>query len=69
VGHKRDLPAEEVVTSATLRLTVWQNLLISDIPEEKIPAVQDSLEAIAVRRLFSWSRIIAILLDIISVWN
>ncbi len=30
--------------SGTIRLTVWQNLLISDIPEEKIPAVQREIE-------------------------
>jgi ferredoxin-nitrite reductase len=32
--------------SGTIRLTVWQNLLISDIPEDKIPAVKEWLEAI-----------------------
>ncbi len=32
--------------SGTIRLTVWQNLLISDIPEEKIPAVKEWLEGI-----------------------
>jgi ferredoxin-nitrite reductase len=32
--------------SGTLRLTVWQNLLISDIPEQKVPAVQDWLQGI-----------------------
>ncbi|MBV9864117.1 MAG: NirA family protein [Abitibacteriaceae bacterium] len=30
--------------SGTLRLTVWQNLLVSDIPEAKIPAVQEELK-------------------------
>jgi ferredoxin-nitrite reductase len=32
--------------SGTIRLTVWQNLLISDIPEDKIAAVKDWLESI-----------------------
>jgi ferredoxin-nitrite reductase len=32
--------------SATIRLTVWQNLLISDIPAERIPAVQQEIEAL-----------------------
>jgi ferredoxin-nitrite reductase len=32
--------------SGTIRLTVWQNLLISDIPEEKIGAVKEWLESI-----------------------
>jgi ferredoxin-nitrite reductase len=31
--------------SGTLRLTVWQNLLISDIPNPQIPQVQSELEA------------------------
>jgi ferredoxin-nitrite reductase len=30
--------------SGTIRLTVWQNLLISDIPHEKIPLVQRELQ-------------------------
>jgi ferredoxin-nitrite reductase len=32
--------------SGTIRLTVWQNLLISDIPEDKTEAVREWLEAI-----------------------
>jgi ferredoxin-nitrite reductase len=36
--------------SGTIRLTVWQNLLISDIPDDKIPAVKKWLEAIG----FHW---------------
>jgi ferredoxin-nitrite reductase len=32
--------------SGTIRLTVWQNLLISDIPDEKLPSVKDELAAI-----------------------
>jgi len=32
--------------SGTIRLTVWQNLLISDIPDDKLPAVGEELEAI-----------------------
>jgi ferredoxin-nitrite reductase len=32
--------------SGTIRLTVWQNLLISGIPEEKIPTVKMELEAL-----------------------
>jgi ferredoxin-nitrite reductase len=32
--------------SGTLRLTVWQNLLISDIPEAQIPAVLPEIEAL-----------------------
>jgi ferredoxin-nitrite reductase len=32
--------------SGTIRLTVWQNLLISDIPHERIDAVKDGLAAI-----------------------
>jgi ferredoxin-nitrite reductase len=32
--------------SGTIRLTVWQNLLISDIPQEKIEAVKSELAAI-----------------------
>jgi ferredoxin-nitrite reductase len=32
--------------SGTLRLTVWQNLLISDIPEDKVSAVRQWLEAL-----------------------
>lgn len=32
--------------SATIRLTVWQNLLISDIPAERIPAVKQEIEAL-----------------------
>ncbi len=32
--------------SGTIRLTVWQNLLISDIPEERIPKVKTELEAL-----------------------
>lgn len=32
--------------SGTIRLTVWQNLLISDIPEERISAVKQELEAL-----------------------
>ena len=32
--------------SGTIRLTVWQNLLISDIPEEQIPSVKADLEAL-----------------------
>jgi ferredoxin-nitrite reductase len=30
--------------SGTIRLTVWQNLLISDIPEDDVPAVKTKLE-------------------------
>jgi ferredoxin-nitrite reductase len=30
--------------SRTLRLTVWQNLLISDVPDEKVEAVQEALK-------------------------
>jgi ferredoxin-nitrite reductase len=32
--------------SGILRLTVWQNLLISDIPEDKIPAIKQWLESL-----------------------
>ena len=32
--------------SGTLRLTVWQNLLISDIPEAALPAAKAALEAL-----------------------
>lgn len=32
--------------SSTLRLTVWQNLLISDIPEDQVPAVKAELEGL-----------------------
>ncbi|MCE9529521.1 MAG: NirA family protein [Planctomycetes bacterium] len=32
--------------SGTIRLTVWQNLLISDIPGERIPTVKRDLEAL-----------------------
>jgi len=32
--------------SGVIRLTVWQNLLISDVREENVPAVQRELEAI-----------------------
>jgi len=32
--------------SGTLRLTVWQNLLISDIPEARIPAALGEIEAL-----------------------
>jgi ferredoxin-nitrite reductase len=32
--------------SATLRLTVWQNLLISDIPDARIPAALAEVEAV-----------------------
>ena len=32
--------------SGTIRLTVWQNLLISDIAENRIPAVKQALEAL-----------------------
>ena len=32
--------------SRTIRLTVWQNLLISDIPNEKLDAVQADLDAL-----------------------
>ncbi|HEX8237250.1 MAG TPA: NirA family protein [Abditibacteriaceae bacterium] len=33
--------------SGTIRLTVWQNLLISDITQENIPAVKAELEALS----------------------
>lgn len=32
--------------SGTLRLTVWQNLLISDIPEKRLKAVQQEIEVL-----------------------
>jgi ferredoxin-nitrite reductase len=32
--------------SATIRLTVWQNLLISDIPTADLPAVQEAITAL-----------------------
>src|SRR3954471_9302239 len=32
--------------SGTIRLTVWQNLLISDIPEDKVEAVGGEIEAL-----------------------
>ena len=32
--------------SGSIRLTVWQNLLLSDIPAVKIPAVKEELEAL-----------------------
>ena len=32
--------------SGTVRLTVWQNLLISDVPEDDMPAVLDGLAAL-----------------------
>ncbi len=32
--------------SATLRLTVWQNLLVSDIPEVQVPAAISEIEAL-----------------------
>lgn len=35
--------------SGTIRLTVWQNLLISDIAEEQIPTVKQELEALGLR--------------------
>ncbi len=35
--------------SGMIRLTVWQNLLLSDIPEEHIPAVQAELEALGLQ--------------------
>jgi ferredoxin-nitrite reductase len=34
----------DVCGSGTIRLTVWQNLLISDIPNEKIPAAKRMIE-------------------------
>ena len=36
--------------SGTIRLTVWQNLLISDIPEDRIETVKSELEALG----FAW---------------
>ena len=36
--------------SGTIRLTVWQNLLISDIPEDRVPAVKQEVEALG----FHW---------------
>jgi ferredoxin-nitrite reductase len=36
--------------SGTIRLTVWQNLLISDIPEDRIEAVKQEIEALG----FGW---------------
>jgi ferredoxin-nitrite reductase len=35
--------------SGTIRLTVWQNLLISDIPEAHIPAVKAELEVLGLQ--------------------
>jgi ferredoxin-nitrite reductase len=32
--------------SGTIRLTVWQNLLLSDVPTDRIPAVRQELEAL-----------------------
>jgi ferredoxin-nitrite reductase len=32
--------------SGTIRLTVWQNLLISDIPDDRVPAVKGWIESI-----------------------
>jgi ferredoxin-nitrite reductase len=32
--------------SGTVRLTVWQNLLLSDIPADRIPAVKQEIEAL-----------------------
>src|SRR3712207_5980630 len=32
--------------SGTIRLTVWQNLLISDIPRERMPAAQEAIAAV-----------------------
>ncbi len=32
--------------SGTIRLTVWQNLLISDIPDERVPAALAAIEAL-----------------------
>jgi ferredoxin-nitrite reductase len=32
--------------SGTLRLTVWQNLLISDIPDERVDAALDAIESL-----------------------
>jgi ferredoxin-nitrite reductase len=32
--------------SGTLRLTVWQNVLISDIPEDRVPLVKRQIEAL-----------------------
>jgi ferredoxin-nitrite reductase len=32
--------------SGTIRMTVWQNLLISDIQEADVPAVQEAIEAL-----------------------
>ena len=32
--------------SGTIRLTVWQNLLLSDIPEDRVPAVKREIEAL-----------------------
>jgi ferredoxin-nitrite reductase len=37
--------------SGIIRLTVWQNLLISDIPEDRIPSVKEWLESIG----FHWN--------------
>ncbi len=37
--------------SGTIRLTVWQNLLISDIPEQHIEAVKAELEALGLQWL------------------
>lgn len=36
----------ETYGSGTLRLTVWQNLLISDIPDERLEAAKAALEAL-----------------------
>ena len=51
-GQLRDLASiADRHGSGTIRLTVWQNLLISDIPEESVPQVKREVEALGL----SWS--------------
>jgi ferredoxin-nitrite reductase len=32
--------------SGTIRLTVWQNLIVSDVPEDRVPDVKQAIEAL-----------------------